>query len=720
MLLLFGGKAGAQDFPAFHVPNAQGVEIYYKGIHKLDLNGNIIDEEDVKYVKVVSPINNPDFPENTGETAYNYNYAGLDGNGNITTPLTIPEQVYDNITQQRYTVIEIGDGAFNGCSGIKGGLSLPPTIMRIDDNAFSGCTNIVGTLTFPRDLISIGEAAFERCAFTGTLTIPTTVGDRIGDYAFAMCKGFTGNLNIPSSMTKIGNHVFDGCSGFNGTLSIDDNIKSIGNYAFNECSGFIGSLKFSKNVNEIGRYAFCKCFGFSDLDLPHFTGDGTINNPPPVSSTITKISSHAFAFCTGLTGVLKIYSGVTSIDSSAFHDCYSLEGVILSQGLTLIDDNAFSYCPQLHWVTIPSSVQTISSSAFAKSSRCVVVIPDECTTTTIGKDAFDLIKGVWFTNTKPSNFSFSGELGQTTYYLPEDDTSDKAQEAGSIKAGYQTLITDPDAIFRYYHLGLTTVERLLAPVTQAKYGHQMARVSTLYVNFPALVPSYLVAYKGISVPNSSTVLIESLDYSCNKIDDKGNHYTEKPSISNNVTDYIIPTKCGVVLLGDESDDLTSKTDTVFEAVCTSAAYEKGSYYRKSIEPTESNGDPADKGILSGSLVDRVKLEVEDAGNGKVYTLGALPDDDNNPTGPVGFRPFQGATLSAHKAYLLKTDAMLSKGDRFIIDIANGSDTPTGISGIKNAEEATDSAPYYNLEGMKVNKPAKGGIYIHNGKKIVIY
>jgi hypothetical protein len=31
----------------------------------------------------------------------------------------------------------------------------------------------------------------------------------------------------------------------------------------------------------------------------------------------------------------------------------------------------------------------------------------------------------------------------------------------------------------------------------------------------------------------------------------------------------------------------------------------------------------------------------------------------------------------------------------------------------------DDVSYYNLEGMKVNKPIKGGIYIHKGKKVVI-
>lgn len=45
----------------------------------------------------------------------------------------------------------------------------------------------------------------------------------------------------------------------------------------------------------------------------------------------------------------------------------------------------------------------------------------------------------------------------------------------------------------------------------------------------------------------------------------------------------------------------------------------------------------------------------------------------------------------------------------------GTKTPTGISDV-NAASNADGA-YYNLQGMKVEKPVKG-LYIHNGKKVV--
>lgn len=724
MLMLFGDTARAQ-FVRFRADNGQGVIIYYQGIDSVDARGVA---HPGKYVMVVSPISsyNPDYPENIGVGAYNYNFDGIGSDGTI-TPLIIPRYVTNPNDRNTYEVIEINDHAFHGCRNINGGLSIPNSVIRIRDDAFFDCYNIVGPLTFPTDLLSIGEGAFEHCAFTGPLNIPTSVRDSIGDYAFRWCQGFTGDLTIPNSMTKIGNGVFEHCSGLKGTLSIPSTITSIGDSTFCECTGLSGQLTIPCQVNSIGQYAFYHCCSFTGIDILPFIEDGSINTPPNAQSGVDKISSHAFALCTGLTGELRLYKNVLSIENSAFYGCGRLTSLLLPDGLLSIGDESFCSCSELRRLTIPSSVNTIGegafrdcsmlgngdipvtipanvkslgSNAFHNDSRCIIIIPDDCTNTTIGERAFGNTKGVWFTSTKPSNFSFHGPLGDTTYYIPEDDTSDDSQGEGSIKYGYQTLITGEGPKFRYYHLGLTTVSRTLAQITSAKYGSETAGVSTLYVNFPALVPKGLVAYRGKSV-SSDLVGIESLNY------EEGLSSIGNPSISNNVTNKIIPTKCAVVLLGD-----VVTNDTVFEANNMSDGRSI------SAEPTESDGNPADKGILSGSLTRIDKSNVETEGS-IVFTLGALNTSEGNGTGPVGFYPYTGSQLSAHKAYLLKTTAMQSKGGVYILSIGDDNDMPTGISETRKEYGTFDDVPYYNLEGMKVNKPIKGGIYIHKGKKVVI-
>ena len=44
---------------------------------------------------------------------------------------------------------------------------------------------------------------------------------------------------------------------------------------------------------------------------------------------------------------------------------------------------------------------------------------------------------------------------------------------------------------------------------------------------------------------------------------------------------------------------------------------------------------------------------------------------------------------------------------------------TGIQTLKTETAKTDNAPYYDIQGRKIDQPKKGGVYIQNGKKVVI-
>ena len=50
-------------------------------------------------------------------------------------------------------------------------------------------------------------------------------------------------------------------------------------------------------------------------------------------------------------------------------------------------------------------------------------------------------------------------------------------------------------------------------------------------------------------------------------------------------------------------------------------------------------------------------------------------------------------------------------------IVGGGDT-TSLRGVNS--EVVNSEDYYDLQGRKVAKPTRGGIYIHNGKKVIIH
>ncbi len=77
------------------------------------------------------------------------------------------------------------------------------------------------------------------------------------------------------------------------------------------------------------------------------------------------------------------------------------------------------------------------------------------------------------------------------------------------------------------------------------------------------------------------------------------------------------------------------------------------------------------------------------------------------------------TTTAHKAYLETKDNIqpTSGGARVALVFEDGSET-TGINTVQSSEFRGQS--YYTLDGRKLNsKPSKAGLYIVNGKKVII-
>lgn len=76
------------------------------------------------------------------------------------------------------------------------------------------------------------------------------------------------------------------------------------------------------------------------------------------------------------------------------------------------------------------------------------------------------------------------------------------------------------------------------------------------------------------------------------------------------------------------------------------------------------------------------------------------------------RVAEGVEVPVGKAYMV----IKTTGNAKYFSIGGGNGT-TGINSVNAATAAGDGA-YYTLQGVKVNKPATKGIYIHNGKKVI--
>ena len=95
-------------------------------------------------------------------------------------------------------------------------------------------------------------------------------------------------------------------------------------------------------------------------------------------------------------------------------------------------------------------------------------------------------------------------------------------------------------------------------------------------------------------------------------------------------------------------------------------------------------------------------------------------NSTNTEGTLGFyygtEGGKAFTCLAHKAYLATTSA----GEAKSLSISFDDGTTTGISTISGDSQSDGDGSWYTLSGQRMNKkPAQSGLYIHNGKKVII-
>lgn len=112
-------------------------------------------------------------------------------------------------------------------------------------------------------------------------------------------------------------------------------------------------------------------------------------------------------------------------------------------------------------------------------------------------------------------------------------------------------------------------------------------------------------------------------------------------------------------------------------------------------------------ILSGSVKNITPAEALAAAQstGTIYTLGRGTDSY------INFYRYSGNMLTAHKAFLILDDSN-SKSFSMIFE--------DGTTGIIALDADNDNNAWYTVEGIKLQeKPTRKGVYIHDGKSIII-
>lgn len=254
-----------------------------------------------------------------------------------------------------HTVIGIGFGAFQSCSGLTS-VTLPSCVREIGQVAFNGCTRLT-SMTIPSSVTTIGPGAFGYCQSLPSFSVAS------GNYSFTSIDGV---LYTKDKKTLV-------CvpAGKSGSLTLPGTVRTIESDAFWGC-GKLTALTIPEGVTDIGMYAFCGMNGLKTLKLPNslkiIGGDAFVS----CNSDIYDKSSVPGVFIVdgwvvghddALSGNLAL-SGIRGIGCWVFSGCDGLSSVTLPNSLRFVGVQAFARCTGLSSITIPENTEYLGKLAF--------------------------------------------------------------------------------------------------------------------------------------------------------------------------------------------------------------------------------------------------------------------------------------------------------------------------------------------------------------------
>lgn len=265
------------------------------------------------------------------------------------------------------SVIKIDQGAFEGCTRLRNGLTLSDNLEYIGKYAFRNIR--VSSLELPNSLKYIGEDAFASGMYLESVVIPKNVETIVNN-------PFNGSKNIKSISVDPENKIFTS-EGINGIIEKDTKrlvtlvIEDDGIVDWDRSKVEKLSSNFITNIIDHSN-------PIDAVDLTGLKGE---------------ICDKAF-YSVEMKGNLVIPEGITSIGKEAFWMSYSSKDnpealtVSLPSTLISIGDEAFRGCENMTNINLPDELQSIGDNAFSSTYglKGTLTIPDSVTS--IGKNAF--------------------------------------------------------------------------------------------------------------------------------------------------------------------------------------------------------------------------------------------------------------------------------------------------------------------------------------------
>ena len=484
----------------------------------------------------------------------------------------------------------------------------------------------------------------------------TNVTD-IPDGAF---KGKTGLLDLvlPNSVVTIGESAFQNC--YLMRTNIPASIRSIGNNAFENCESMDNEILFSESISKLGSYAFRNCRNIKGVDMS--------------SAKNVSLGHSVFSDCYGLTSV-SLPTDLSAIPENGFEN----SGVIFIEvpSTASIGGRAFSNCFNLKEVVINKGVSTIGDYAFSGSGLTYVSIPS--TVKSIPSGCFQgsgLVYADMEGTTRIAGEAFAGCSSLIVVNLP---SALESMGEGSLNSASLTAINSPSA------------------TPAATNGNPFADVSRTACALSIPKPSFS-SYLGAEYWGGFVSIRNSIDVSQVNYDEEGEEISDEANAE------------------DPASELTYMDEEDYQEMLEDMEEENGDepqqVRRKALRIMRANSI-VDINRGYGKLFNNASLFLDE--NAVTRFFITLADDVSSFTVTYNGKDITNEVDLNTMSFVI--DGL--KRDASLVVTTNGHTVESGVDIITGDELFEDeNAPYYNLNGQIVKSPTPG-IYIHNGKKVVM-
>lgn len=616
--------------------------------------------------------------------------------------------------------------------------TFPQTITRIDESAFNGCSSMKSaTFKEPSSFVFVGSGSFQNCGLEN-LKLPESV-TTIGQSAFNSCDKLV-SIDLPKTTTNVDPRAFQFCTKLT-SINVDD-----ANTMYSSVNGVLLSkdketLKvfppgkandnftlLPPSIKTIGEYAFYYCKNLKNVTIPN---------------KVTKIEKAAFQLCENLNTITFLCDDMinpTNIAQGGNDRAFD-DGTSGSKNMfPLIDINVRKEKLTTYQAdTYYSKFKSISPS-FVDGKEEYIAVSD---------NAVDLLNttATDYTYVLPRNVTKGGKTYKVALvgdYLCQNLSGsvkeivvfDNVQYIGSRAFMTSTDLTKNISSIRNIFFIESTPTNQMLSTTRFKLRPSDLGAST------SNVYSEIASTTKIYVKKSAEMTYKAAwqDYA-NAIDYR-------------IPDVAISKKYGTFAREFDVDFSDYKATTGHTDVAAFVAgsplkagggdYGTSTYHIKMTSIDEKGGVSGNYGYVPANTSVLLKvLDKESTGADFYYTIGEKDNQTytvtpNIMTG-VTVNPTTVAASTAAPVYVMQEGVFrkvtaditefpvhkayfkvgsLPAGAKAMLVFDDGSTTGIGSLTADDNDKGKNANVYYNLNGQRVGHPHHG-VFIHNGKKVVI-